>query len=147
MAIGFSLSVAEDPSQSHGETVLSGQFRFGENVERFNCSLVYWDRARYIAQWRAALGRILAGHSESAIITSMHDPRDANYIFWWPMYADGKTVYFREHILFLSNCSPAFSEANPYFCIRPRSTDDDGKRVSEWAVSFEDIAIALEAIR
>ena len=41
-------------------------------------------------------------HERSALITSVGEPGTANFVFWWPLYADGETVRVQHHVLFLS---------------------------------------------
>jgi hypothetical protein len=121
-----------------------GSLSLGAFLEDFHASLSYWDRDRYLAQWREGLDRLVNGEIRSAVVTSMYDPRIADYIFWWPMYAIGDSIHLQNQILFLNDLGEPFDEAEPYRFVRERETiSEDGQPISEWTVSLSDIETFL----
>jgi hypothetical protein len=126
-----------------------GQIRIGDFAELFEASLLYWSVEDYKKQWRQGLSRLLFEQKQSCLITSMYDPSDANFIFWWVLYPEGDTVYIQNHLLFLDQLDTAFSLSKLYDYIYPRETiNEDGRKISEWSISTEAIRafyVTLEA--
>lgn len=56
-----------------------GSIHLGGFHERFESSLEYWSIADYRDHWRRALGHITTGSGRTALISSMGDPRQANF--------------------------------------------------------------------
>jgi hypothetical protein len=122
-----------------------GEIRLGDFYETFWASLSYWNEYDYLNQWKDALKRICNGNNRSCLITSIYDPSNANYIFWWPLYLDENIVHIQNHILFLDELDQPFSEQNPYESIRSRETvSEDSSKISEWDVQVNDIKVYLD---
>ena len=108
--------------------------------EAFPIPLSFWTKAQYEAQWREGLRRIVRNVSPSCLITGMHDPSTANFIFCWEMWRQGREILFYVSTIFLEEHREHFDPNNPYGVILEYSNvTDDGVKGSEWTVSVEDI--------
>jgi hypothetical protein len=137
---GFSIRLSDNMFDSEGDSVSSGSIKIGNFEEAFQASLSYWDRSRYLSQWKEALNRLLSGERSSAIITTMYDPNTANFIFWWVMYLIGDDVHIQNHVLFLDELERSFDENDLYSFIPERETqNEEGESVSEWVVGLSSI--------
>ncbi len=76
-----------------------GIITFDGVTEGFAASLSYWSKADYQKQWLEAATQLLKPDSRSAFITSMYDPKIANFINWWPAWHVSSVVVFQEQIL------------------------------------------------
>ena len=143
----FMIRLLDEPFESEGEAALVGSLTIGDFSEQLHCSLSYWTRERYEAQWKEALSRLVNGESSSALVTSMHDPRFANFIRWWVMYRDLEIVQIQEHILFLRELDTPLDESDLYASVPDRETEtEDGERVSEWVLPVSAIHRCLEEL-
>jgi hypothetical protein len=56
------------------------------------------------------------------------------------MYLVGNTVYFQNHLLFYDQLAKPFSIESPFSFLRGReTTNEDGRRISEWEVSLSEV--------
>lgn len=114
--------------------------------ERFFVPISYWSAPDYEKHWREALLRILGSAQISCLITSMCDPRSANFIAWWPMYRVGEMTFFQNQLLFLDRLGTRFDEKNPYQFVSKRQTENqDGVKISEWHVGVSDVQRFVES--
>ncbi len=81
----------------------------------------------YQQHWESALGRLVEGATKSALITSDADPTVAKYIFWWPLYRDGDTVYVQNQMLHYDQLPRPFSILDPWKSIHERRTVTPGR--------------------
>jgi hypothetical protein len=140
----FTITLSDDRLDSDGDVVALGFLTIGQFHESFHASLSYWDRERYLLQWREALERLIEGEDRSALVTSMYDPGAAGYIFWWPLYAVGDSIHVQNHVLFLNDLVEPFDEAELYRFVRERETvSEDGQAISEWTVALSVIETFL----
>jgi hypothetical protein len=136
----LSIELSDINTEHEGAFVAVGVLRIGDFVEQFEASLSYWDRETYLSQWRDALLRLLNGEKKSAIVTSMHDPITANFIFWWVMYLVDEIVYVQNHVLFLDELGQPFNENKLYQFIPTRETQtEEGDAISEWCLDINDV--------
>jgi hypothetical protein len=138
----FSIDLLEETASSIelGKKANWGLLRIGSYVERFVAAMDYWEVADYRRHWQQALTRIIKTSSNSGLITSMYDPAAANFIYWWPMYRVGDTVYFQNHILFLSELVIPFDPDDPFRFVPERTVvNEDGEEISEWSASIGDL--------
>src|SRR5215218_8388097 len=84
--------------------------------ETFVSPFVFWRRGTYQNHWRESLERALLG-KDTCLITSMYDPANANFIFWWLLYNEGEKVKVRNHLLFLNSLSEPLRAERPYSSI------------------------------
>jgi len=127
---------------------LYGKIRIGEFQETFIASLFFWSRTQYEQHWRTALERIIAGATQSALITSYAEPpanvTGDDYLVWWPLYREGDLVYVHNQLLFFRQLSRPFSVEHPWESIGERETvDDEGAQISEWITSVQSIRDCL----
>ncbi len=144
--MALSIRLIPDPFQDpeSGVLVSYGSIEIGTFNERFLASLVYWRPNDYKHHWNEALTRIVSSSDVSCLITSIVDPSTASHLFWWPMYR-GDTVYIQHQILFFKNLSSPFNESDPFSSVPKRQrVDEDGNRISEWAVSIKEIEAFLK---
>lgn len=143
----LSIRLDEKVLESEGDLVNQGFFKIGDFEESFQASLSYWNRNRYVSQWREALNRLLDGKKSSAIITTMHDPNTANFIFWWVMYLVGDDVYIQNHVLFLDELERPIDENNLYRFIPERETQtEEGEKISEWVIGISAVKEFADSI-
>lgn len=84
---------------------------------------------------------MLDTNAPTALVSNMHDPEKANFIFWWVLYPVESDVYIQNQILFLNELKIKLSIDNLFEHIHPRSTvTDEGVAISEWVSSKQDIA-------
>jgi hypothetical protein len=135
------ISLGQELSKCNGNRqVALGVITIGDFNERFEALLGFWGKDDYQAHWQDALGRILRREEISCLITSMADPKTANFITWWPLYREGSAVIVQNHIFFLKDAKGKFDSKNPYtFVQRYRSVNADGQPISQWITSVEDI--------
>lgn len=120
--------------------VCTGRIRIGEFEEAFESSLEYWTVEQYEEQWRAAISHVLDERRNACLITSVTDPKTANFLFWWPIYVNGDLAILQNQILFLERYRGTFELENPYQYLEPyENTSEDGQPISEWSVSLMDL--------
>ncbi len=117
-----------------------GAIRIGDFDEEFELSLEFWSAEDYERQWRQALEALIDGADRAALISSMTDPRSANFLFWWPAYRDGDDVIFQSGVLFLEDLDDTFDPARWDAHVPPRErVAETGEPISEWRVPLTDI--------
>lgn len=142
----FSIEFTGHSDADEGE-VASGVLTIGNHKEAFQSPLSYWNVEKYLSQWKEGLMRLINGNAKSAIVTSMLDPKTANFIFWWVLYIDGDNIHIQNHILFMSDIDKGFDEKKIYNHIPDRETStDEGEAISEWHITVADIAEFLPAL-
>ena len=120
---------------SRGDKAAYGTIQIGDFQERFIASLLYWGMEDYRNHWREALERIVGGQNKSCLISSVTDPKNTNFIEWWPIYREGKFLHFQNQFLFLENLKEEFDPSNPYKHVSARKTiNEDGQKLSEWSL-------------
>ena len=143
--MNFSINLTNKEFIDGNERFLVGDIQLGEFHEIFMASMSYWNKSDYLMQWKVALIKICNGNDKSCLITSMFDPSIANFIFWWTLYLDGKTVHIQNQIFFLDELEKPFLEANPYEFIPARKTvSDEGDKISEWHVDVNYIEAYID---
>ncbi|MAT14576.1 MAG: hypothetical protein CMJ46_04820 [Planctomyces sp.] len=113
-----------------GRTVL-GEFR-----EEFEIVLCFWSQSDYELHWLETIKQVAAGLlTKAALITSLHDPANANFITWWPLYVFNDRVLFQNQLLFLDQLEKPFELSRPFESVSDyRRFDQDKKLLSEWVV-------------
>lgn len=136
----FSVRILERQAPiGRGEIVVNGL------REEFESSLEYWTAKQYEAQWWEALRGITSSESMTALISSITDPRTANFFCWWPLYKEGESVFVQNQVLMLDEVRERFSLDRIIDFVPVRETaDEDGNPISEWQTSVEEISAFLE---
>jgi hypothetical protein len=143
----FVLELTNEVDIFYGEQVLIGSIHINSFSESFRSPISYWNRNEYLSQWYSGLNEIISGNEKSAIITSMYNPNNANFIVIWPLYLIGNDVFIQNRILFMEDLKELFDESKLSTYIDNRETiDEDGEVVSEWKVSISDIQRVLANI-
>lgn len=96
-------------------------------------SFEYWLPENYKQQWSRALQRVAVDEVDSALITSLTDPRTANFFSWWPVYRNGADVVFQNSVLLLNELSRPFELSRfEEFIPERQERSEDGQQISEW---------------
>lgn len=141
--MAFSIELLNEPASDTPSGRL-GLITIGSFVERFVAAIEYWDVTRYQRHWQQAIIRTVQGAATSALITSMHDPAAANFIYWWPMYRLGDVVHFQNHILLLNELKTPFDPNDPFRFVPERMIiNSQGERMSEWSASIRELECYL----
>jgi hypothetical protein len=115
--------------------VAYGCINIGTLRERFEASLEFWTLSDYRSHWQRSIQRIADRHDKSCLITSLTEPKSANFLQWWPIYRIGERAHFQNQILFLNEIRGGFDPNDPYQFVRDRMTiSADGSPISEWSV-------------
>lgn len=135
--MGFSIDFID--YKSSDKFLARGQITIGNFTEEFECAIHYWDKERYMNQWVEGCNKICK-EPKSALMTSIHEPVQANFMVWWVMYRESNNVYIQNQLLFMENLSSPFQEENIYEHISDRETvNEDGLEISEWQTSVSEI--------
>jgi hypothetical protein len=131
----FNVEFTEPPSKVIEPNLAYGRIQIGSFSELFLASLVFWTKVDYERHWLRSIQRIIDGQSKSCLITSNVNPKDADYIFWWPCYRIEDNVVFHNQILFFDQLEEPFDLENPYKSVSERETlSEDGEPISEWSI-------------
>jgi hypothetical protein len=121
-----------------------GEIVLGSERETFLSLIGFWSPHDYQRQWIRGIRRLIQEGTASCLITSLHDPLEADVISWWLLYPVGSDVYLQEALLLLGSCRDRFSTRDPYAVVPPRRKEAaDGDEVSEWLVPREDFVLYL----
>lgn len=137
----FSIEVEQSGAAAGAEDCADmaiGRIVIGGFTETFAMPLGFWVISDYRSSWCRALA-VLEGrlNSVSCLMVSMTEPEFTNFLFCWPLYRDGDTVYIQNSMIILDEVRSEFDPDQPWFSISPRCiVDDDGNRISEWATSM-----------
>jgi hypothetical protein len=124
------------------------EITIGNFNERFETSLEFWSIGDYQNQWKDALEGVLAGQKKTCLLTSINDPKFANFYFCWPLYREKDHIYVQNSLLFLDEIKEPFDLSNPHQYVHDRETvSEEGYRISEWEVSLADITAFLNELR
>ncbi|XVJ69128.1 MAG: hypothetical protein HEQ39_05355 [Rhizobacter sp.] len=136
----FTINFKGTPFERNGENLLLGSIEGPGLSEDFWSPLNYWQAEQYRAQWKDGVARLLGGDS-SALVVSMRDPKQANFINWWLLYPVENQVHLQNQMLLLEDLKQPFNEEDIYSFIRPyRAYSEDGEKLSEWKFPMTDIS-------
>jgi hypothetical protein len=114
-----------------------GRIRIGAFLDSFECSLEFWKKTDYESQWRKAIQSVVSGSQKACLITSLTDPKTANFLFWWPVYRVDGLIVVQNQVLFLEDCRSLFDLEAPEKLVPVRATvNENGARISEWSMSL-----------
>jgi len=123
-----------------------GRIQLDDFSESFECSLEFWKSFDYQRQWREAVARLLEGASKSCLITSITDPKTANFFIWWPIYNMGETVAVQNHVCMLDSLSEVFDlDALDKHVPDREIINEDGHCISEWLVDMTSLRYWLKS--
>lgn len=135
------------PQNHAGSGGRSGVIHLGDYEEVFVADTSFWTVAEYEHQWKNGLDRTVNQRLASCLITSMHNPKDAEMLFWWLLFPAGERVFMQNAILRFDQLHRSFNSNDLYSYIPDRHThNDEGHRISEWELSRNDIAGFLVSI-
>lgn len=83
----------------------------------------------------------------SALITSMRDPLNMNFVFLWVLFYEGEKVFVQNQIIFLDEIGGEFNpdKVNGYVGSRIEF-NEDGQRISGWVVSLSEVVACFEGL-
>lgn len=117
-----------------------GWIQIGDFAESFEMVFEFWSPQEYQRHWIEAIRRMVDGAEVGALVTSVTNPDTANFLFWWPMYREGNRIIFQNQILFLTELEQPFRlEEYVAFVPRRETINEDGDKISEWAVPLADL--------
>jgi hypothetical protein len=142
--MSFSIGFLDEPTSNSYDDPATPEARgvliLGEVKEYFGSSLYQWSKKDYETQWRRAIRALLDGNDRAALITEYVGPQAATHLEWWPMYFVGNAVFIQNDFLFYDQLAEPFSVQNQFLLLRDhRTTDEEGKKISEWTVGFSDV--------
>jgi hypothetical protein len=121
-----------------------GEIMLGYERETFLSLIGYWSPQDYQRQWVLGIRRLIQEKIASCLITSLHDPIEADVLRWWLLYPIGSDIYVQEALLLLGSCRDRFSTKDPYVSVPPRRQETaGGEEISEWVVPREDFVAYL----
>jgi hypothetical protein len=123
--------------QEHEAEIIIGSFS-----EKLLIPTTYWDVLDYQKQWRSAANTILTSepNSASALITSMYEPKNANFITLWSIYREGGTVFIQNKLLFMKDIKGSFKLEKMHEYIGSRvNVNQDGEKISEWSCTIDEL--------
>ena len=136
----FSISLSRDCFEFEGEKVSLGTINFDDYSESFQAPVSYWNQKDYLSHWHNSLKRLLTTENKTALITSIYNPKTANFLFWWILYRIDGHVYIQNHVLFLDDLKEPFDEREFYKSIPEREVvTEEGDSISEWVIKLEDV--------
>ena len=137
--MNFSIQFMNKKIQGELDVLRVGKIIMNNYSETFQSSLSYWNESDYMNQWKNGIKYIIDGHKKSCLVTSMFDPKVANYIFLWLLYLENNVVHIQNQVLFLNDLNESFNEDRIYSYISEREIiDEDGNSISEWDVKVND---------
>lgn len=60
-----------------------GRIMLGDEAEDFVSLIGFWSPLDYSRQWIRAVQRLVNDQRDSCLITSLHDPNEADVATWW----------------------------------------------------------------
>src|SRR5260370_4493531 len=142
--MAFSIRFLDEPPSCPYDDPATPQARgiliLGEAKEYFGSSLYQWSKRDYEAQWRHAIKTLLDGKDRAALITEYLGPEAATHLEWWPMYVAGNAVFIQDQFLFYDQLAEPFSAEDAFSFLRERrTTNDEGKKISEWVIGTPEL--------
>ncbi|MCX4452872.1 hypothetical protein OOK58_12335 [Streptomyces sp. NBC_01728] len=112
----------------------AGRIVVGDFTEAFPMDLTFWDSEHYEKSWANALRRLEgADVATSCLVSSITDPKTANFVFCWPLYRIRDDVFAQNSLIILNELDNAFDPESPWLSVGPREiVDEDGNKISEW---------------
>jgi hypothetical protein len=139
----FDINFITNKSSPGSETPIAlAEIHLGDFREQFEVSLEYWSKGQYQRQWLEGITRIINGDSKSCLITSIYNPKYANFLCWWTLYRNYDRCYVHNGILFLEGIKQIFDINKIYNYIETRITvNEDGDMISEWSLPIADLEV------
>ncbi|MFD7939026.1 hypothetical protein ACFV4T_31655 [Streptomyces sp. NPDC059755] len=111
-----------------------GRITVGGFSETFVMGQTYWDLKHYEASWSNALRALEESRVRtSCLISSITNPKTANFISCWPLYRIDDAVYVQNSLILLAELDHSFDPDVPWLSVGPREViDEDGNKISEW---------------
>ncbi|MER5787095.1 hypothetical protein [Streptomyces sp. NPDC001980] len=113
-----------------------GRIIVADFTETFHMDLTFWDPEHYEKSWASALRRVdEADLTTSCLVSSITDPRAANFVLCWPLYRVHGDIFVQNSLIILGDLDQDFDPERPWFSVGPREVvDEDGHNISEWRV-------------
>ena len=143
----FDMRLEKDPVIVFDELVYKGCIEINGEIEYFYAPANYWSQRKYLQSWRHSLLEGMSNNSHAALLTSMRDPKSANFLSYWILYFELDAVYIQSGILFLKEWKSVFSPEviNSYFSER-EDVDEDGQKISQWKIDHDSVSCFLNRL-
>lgn len=146
--MSFHVAVGEKIIEQNGEPVIRGEFFLSGCKEEFALPVSYWSRYDYFENWKKMVADGVGSRANTAIVTSMRDPKKMNFLFMWAFYFGGENVYVQNKIIFMDEVEGRFDSSRMNSYLGERIThNEDGERISEWVVKLNDVMSGFETLR
>jgi len=137
----FSIQLSDETYASGRDKYYRGEIHIGSFHEGFRASASYWRKQDYERHWLKAVSLILEDRrTQTAFITTIHDPMKSDHIVWWPMWQLDDKIYVRNQILFFDQLAKPFDFADPFIHIPRRRSLNEDEKVSEWVLAISALA-------
>ncbi|KUO15388.1 hypothetical protein AQJ91_41710 [Streptomyces dysideae] len=110
----------------------------GDFAETFRTDLTFWGPGQYERSWARALLRLEeADVTTSCLVSSITDPKTANFVFCLTLYRVRDDIFVQNSLILLGELDDDFDPENPWLSIGSREVaDEDGNRISEWCTDI-----------
>jgi hypothetical protein len=135
----FSIKFIADIENSR-RGVARGIISIGKYQEEFESELGFWNCVDYMKHWDSSIRRLTEGAEKSVLVTSITEPLQSNFLFWWPMYRIGEFVYVQNHVLLLKELTKPFEISRLIDFVPEReTTNESGESISEWSLKVSEL--------
>jgi hypothetical protein len=126
------------PPDATAMTEARGTIQIGDFCEIFLANLAFWSADDYRRSWRESVTVLDREESStSCLVTSFNEPEISYFIFCWPLYRRGESVYVHNSLILLEKLEERFDATAPWKSVSARETfDEDGHRISEWRTTM-----------
>lgn len=135
----FGIFPEDKPVNNEGECFLPSSVIIGDFSEVINIPLSYWNIDNYKVSWLNSLKEGLINKKHAALVVSMYEPDNANFIFTWVLYFSGNDVFVQNKILFLDKCPGFNPEMINKFTDSRKTHNEDGVKISEWNTDLDSV--------
>jgi hypothetical protein len=145
--------ISKKPKKIDGLLSYWGRTTIGDFTERFVIPVEDWTLEEYLYQWKAGLERIKTNNSSCLVMTVENLNTPYPSIVQWALYKEYETIFIRQQLLITESVDEQnfpikltnFSAQTCYHFVNSRqTTTEDGKEISEWSCTINDIITCLE---
>lgn len=135
----FNIEINNSPKEVFGEQVYPSKIVINDFCEWINIPVVYWDIEQYKDSWKKSIKYGLETKEHAALIVSMYDPDNLNFISTWTLYFVNELVYIQNKLIFVNEYNNFDVNNINDFISNREIYNEDGVRISEWQCTVEDI--------
>lgn len=135
----FDIIISDEPSYSDKEPILTAKIIINQYSEAFNIPITYWNINKYKENWKISIAEGLQQKKHAALVTSMYEPSNLNFIFVWILYFDNDYVHIQNSVIFLDQYPNFNINRINEFIPQREIYNEDGIKISEWKVKKNDV--------